>query len=388
MTITLPPRPPADDRPSDIPTDAGSQTDAGSPAVVAGGPVEVTLVPGGVPVAEPPPGGPEHAATAAAVVAADEAVERLGLVKVAEIAPGESWSEAGRAVLRVHLARMLTRTAGAIEGVDPEDVHAMRVAGRRMRAAWRVFGDAYDPATVRRFRRDLREIGGRLGAVRDLDVLIGILEAERDRRSAQERTALQPLLAAWRTDREARRMELTETLGSAAFLEFMAEYEAFVSTPGMAARPVPADRPSLVRHRMPATIWTDYAALWAFDQDFIGASLTTLHQARIAGKWLRYSLEFVRAPLEPEGAGLVRRIVAVQDHLGDLHDLHVAAELARAYAADPAVDLRRTERVAIGRFVGRLDHRVARLQATVGPTWRQVTGPSYRRSLGRALARL
>ena len=96
-------------------------------------------------------------------------------------------------------------------------------------------------------------------------------------------------------------MELTETLGSAAFLEFMAEYEAFVSTPGMAARPVPVDGPSLVRHRMPATIWTDYAALWAFDQDFTGASLTTLHQARIAGKWLRYSLEFVRAPLEPDG---------------------------------------------------------------------------------------
>jgi CHAD domain-containing protein len=156
----------------------------------------------------------------------------------------------------------------------------------------------------------------------------------------------------------------------------------------MAARPLPADRPTLVRHRMPATIWTDYSSLWAFDQDFTGASIATLHQARIAGKWLRYSLEFVRAPLEPDGGGLVRRIVAVQDHLGDLHDLHVAAELARAYAADPAVDLRRAERVAIGRFVDRLDHRVERLRATAGPAWREVTGASYRRSLGRALARL
>ncbi len=342
----------------------------------------------GPPVAEPRIDGPERASTAAAVVAATGAVERLGLAKAVDLSPDDAWAEAGRAVLRLHLARMLARAPGAIEGVDPEEVHAMRVAGRRMRAAWRVFGDAYDPPTVRRFRRDLREIGGRLGAVRDLDVLIGILEAHRGRRHERERTALAPLLAAWRGEREARRVELIETLGSPAFLDFVAEYEAFVSTAGSAARTPPDDRPALVRHRMPARIWTDYAALWAFDTDFSGADLATLHRARIAGKWLRYTLEFVRAPLEPEASGLVSRIVAVQDHLGDLHDLHVAAELARAFGADPAVDLSRSQRAAIGRFVKHLDGRVERLRATAGSSWREVAGVSYRRALGRALARL
>ena len=53
----------------------------------------------------------------------------------------------------------------------------MRVATRRMRAAWRVFGDAYDPDRTKVFRRRLRELAGLLGAVRDLDVLIEATEA-------------------------------------------------------------------------------------------------------------------------------------------------------------------------------------------------------------------
>jgi len=401
MTVSLPPRSGAaspdeeGSRPDGTPSSADAPIDGtGSDPIGATVPADPTVsvvgigVVAGPPVSEPSIGGPERAATAAAVETATAAVERLGLAKTVDLSPDDSWAEAGRAVLRLHLARMLARTPGAIEGVDPEEVHAMRVAGRRMRAAWRVFGDAYDPATVRRFRHDLREIGGRLGAVRDLDVLIGILETQLGRRRERERTALQPLLDAWQVEREARRLELIETLGSSSFIDFAAEYEAFVATEGAATRPATSDRPVLVRHRIPATIWTDYGALWAFDHEFAGADIATLHQARIAGKWLRYTLEFVRAPLEPEASGLVGRIVAVQDHLGDLHDLHVAAELARAFGADPAVELSRSQRAAIGRFVVHLDRRVERLRVTAGSSWREVTGVSYRRSLGRALARL
>ena len=49
-------------------------------------------------------------------------------------------AEAGRKVLRFHLARMLDREDGTRSGIDPVDVHKMRVATRRQRAAWRVFG--------------------------------------------------------------------------------------------------------------------------------------------------------------------------------------------------------------------------------------------------------
>ncbi len=244
----------------------------------------------------------------------------------------DAWAEAGRKVLRFHLARMLARVPGVITGEDAEDVHAMRVAGRRMRAAWRVFGDGFERDALRRYRGELRDIGARLGAVRDLDVLIGILVTYGGHRGGRQRAGLEPLLAAWRADREARRVDLVAALASERFAEFVRDYETFAETPGLAALAVPPHAPGLVRNRMPATIWGAYQDVWAFDAGLPAADLATLHELRIAAKWLRYTVEFVREPLEPEATALIRLVVALQDHLGDQHDQHVAGLLARAFA--------------------------------------------------------
>ena len=273
------------------------------------------------------------------------AAERLAAAHLADArTPGlradDPWAEAGRSVLRFHLARMLARVPGVVAGEDPEDVHAMRVAARRMRAAWRVFGDGFERDARRRYLAELRDIGARLGDVRDLDVLIEILVTYGDQRSARQRAGLQPLLAAWRARREARRVDLVEALGSERFAEFTRDYGAFAEAPGLAARALGPHAPGLVRNRMPATLWAAYQDVWAFDGDLATADLATLHQLRIAAKWLRYTLEFVREPLEPQATALIRPVVALQDHLGDQHDQHVAGLLARAFATSTSPDRR------------------------------------------------
>ena len=103
-------------------------------------------------------------------------------------------AEAGRKVLRFHLARMIAREPGTREGEDPEELHAMRVATRRMRAAWRVFGDGFRTDRTAKFRRRLRAVAARLGAVRDLDVLIEATEAFAATLPAGEGDGLEPLL--------------------------------------------------------------------------------------------------------------------------------------------------------------------------------------------------
>jgi len=263
----------------------------------------------------------------------------------------------------------------------------MRVAARRMRAAWRVFGDGFERQARRRYVGDLREIGARLGAVRDLDVLLEILAAYEARQSAHGRAGLRPVREGWAGERDARRIELVDLLRSEAFARFVAEYETFATTEGLAAVPVAQHAPGLVRTRMPATAWAAYQGVWAFDDHLGGTDLATLHQLRIAGKWLRYTLEFAREALEPEATQLIRRVVALQDHLGAQHDLHVAATLARDVASGPAT-LSSHEIAAIGRFVRSLDDGVGRLGQTFGRTWRPLVAPDYRRRLGRALAHL
>jgi CHAD domain-containing protein len=327
-----------------------------------------------------PPSG-EHPAEPAVVPLEGPAIGRAP-----DIHADDLWPEAGRAILRFHLGRVLSHVPGVIAGENAEEVHAMRVAARRMRAAWRVFGDGFERAPSQRYRQELRDLGSRLGAVRDLDVLIGILVVYAARQGDRHRAGLEPLFVAWRAERAARRVDLLESLGSQEFRVFTADYQELVTTPGLAARAVMPHAPGLVRNRMPATIWQAYQAVWAFDGDLRAADLATLHQLRIAAKWLRYTLEFVRELLEPEATAVIRPVVSLQDHLGDQHDHHVAASLAREFVASSS--LTAAELKAIGLFTAYLDQDVERMRRTIRSTWPPIAGSRYRRGLGTAIARL
>jgi CHAD domain-containing protein len=313
--------------------------------------------------------------------------DRLSTGPALDVRSDDPWSEAGRKILGHHFARVLIRVPGVVAGDDPEEVHAMRVAARRMRAAWRVFGDAYDRGTTRVYLDELRALGGRLGVVRDLDVRIGILVAYGEHHSKRDRAGLRPLLAAWQADRQARHGELVDTLTAGWFAEVATGLAAFVETPGAAARPVVPMTPSSVRDRAPVVIWDNYLAVSAFGGGLGHAEVATLHELRIAAKWLRYTLEFMREPMGPGAGELIRRVVVLQDYLGDIHDLHAAAVSADAYATG-AVALTSPTTAAVGRFVGYEDARVDRLRRRIEPAWRGVAAPDYRRALGRGVAKL
>jgi len=328
---------------------------------------------------------------------AQQVVEHLAIARTPEVTATDPWADAGRKILRFHLARMLTQVPAVVAGDDPEAVHDMRVAARRVRAVWRVFGDAYDRGVVRAHVRELRSLGDRLGEVRDLDVQLAILGAQRESRSKRERVALAPLVEAWTAERAIRHRALVAQLASAWFGMVVASHEAFITAEelGEAVGPVPVPAPdqavapvhvpATVRTRTPAVTWNAYGAVWAFDPVVADADVDTLHQLRIATKWLRYTLEFVREPIEPGATELIRRVVLLQDHLGDIHDLHAASALAREMAA-ASTELSPANQRAIERFAVAQDLRVDRLRRRLGPAWRGVADPEFRRSLGRALA--
>ncbi len=312
--------------------------------------------------------------------------ERLGAAPVVEVRADDPWSEAGRKVLAGHLGRVLARAAGVVSGEDPEEVHAMRVATRRMRAAMRVFGGAYDRRVTRAHLDDLRLLGGRLGVVRDLDVWLGLLADDARRRSKRDRAGLRVLAAAWEADRAARHADLAAVIASPWFADVATGLAAFVETPGAAARVVAPRTPNLVRDRVPSVLWGDYQAVSAYGAELELVDIVALHQLRIEAKWLRYTLEFVREPLGPPATDLIRRVVILQDQLGEIHDRHAAASSAVAYAAEAAST--NAAPIAIGRFSEGQASRVERLRRRLGPAARGVMDTDYRHRLGRAVARL
>jgi CHAD domain-containing protein len=312
----------------------------------------------------------------------------LAIGKSPGVTADDHVAEAARKVMRFHLARMLNREAGVRTGHDLEDVHAMRVATRRQRAAWRVFGSAFRAGRTARYRKGLREIAGRLGTVRDLDVLIEAADHYRADLPVAEQRALEPLLADWRTRRDDARVLLVRELDSDGYHRWVDDYRDFVRTEGAGVRPVGPVEPHRVRDTTASRVWAAYEHVRGYEAVLRWADVETLHELRIAGKWLRYTLEFVREALGEDAALLIARVTALQDHLGLMNDADVAASMARTFLVEHAGDLSQLENAAIGRYLVDRERDVARLRRGVGPAWRGVAGVGFRRTLGRVVARI
>jgi CHAD domain-containing protein len=319
---------------------------------------------------------------------ADAERPRLVVGKTPGVQADDHVAEAGRKVLRFHLARMIAREAGTRSGENIQDLHAMRVATRRQRAAWRIFGEAFRPGRTKNHRNRLREVAARLGAVRDLDVLIEAADAYRADLPVAEQRALEPLLAAWRIHREDARKLLARELDSDGYKRWLDDYAEFVRHEGVAARTVIPTEPHRVRDTAASRIQSAYEQVRAYEPVLRWADVDTLHELRIHGKWLRYSLEFVREALGPDVDGLIARVTALQDHLGLLNDADVCAHLARDFLVEHAGSLSDVESGAIARYLVSREKEVARLRRSVGRSWRGVSGLTFRRALGRSLADL
>jgi CHAD domain-containing protein len=313
---------------------------------------------------------------------------RLVVGKTPGVTADDHVAEAGRKVMRFHLARMFAREEAVRSGHDLEDVHAMRVATRRQRAAWRVFGSAFRPGRTKRYRTGLREIASRLGAVRDLDVLLEAADHYRADLPGTEQRALEPLLNDWRRHRDDARVLLIRELDSEGYRRWVDDYYDFVRTEGAAVLPVGPTQPHRIRDTTASRIWNAYEQVRGYEPVLRWADVETLHELRIAGKWLRYSLEFVREALGDDSAPLIARVTALQDHLGLMNDADVSASMARTFLVEHAGDLSALESAAIGRYLVSREREVARLRRSVGPTWRGVAGIGFRRALGRVVAAL
>ena len=83
---------------------------------------------------------------------------------------------AGRVIL-TRWREMMSYRDGTLLGEDIEELHAMRVSSRRLRAAMDAFAAAFPERSFKRHLRSVKEITDTLGAARDLDVAVEGLTA-------------------------------------------------------------------------------------------------------------------------------------------------------------------------------------------------------------------
>lgn len=244
--------------------------------------------------------------------------------------------EAGRKVMRFHFARMLSFEEGTRLGEDIEALHDMRVASRRLRAAFEVFQDAFEPGALKPYLKGLRLTGRALGKVRDLDVFMEKAQHYLATIHEDRHVGLDQLLEGWKEQREAARVEMLAWMDSKEYLDFKRKFNLFLHTPGAGGRQVPPSTPmpTTVRELAPVLIYSRLAAVRAYAPYLENAPVELLHALRIEFKKLRYTVEYFQEALGKQSREVIDLLKQMQDHLGDLNDAQVAAQLLTQFIED------------------------------------------------------
>src|SRR5215207_4199867 len=268
------------------------------------------------------------------------------------IVEGMSVADGFQAVARSCLAHLLANEALFREARDPEAVHQMRVALRRLRAALSLFRDAVADDEIAAVKTGLRELAAALGEARDLDVFIRKTLAPARARDPGD-AALAALARSYAERREAAYDAALETVASGRLgrivLNALAWIEAgpWLRKDGRAEREAPVERFAADELRRRAK------RIRKRGQHLAELAPDERHRLRIAVKKLRYAAEFF-APLY-EGKGRAKRartfrdaLGELQDRLGDLNDIAVAATMAETAGdgAAPAARLLAAEQEA------------------------------------------
>jgi triphosphatase len=291
--------------------------------------------------------------------------------------------EVAFAALRRQFQAFLRSEPGTRMGDDPEEVHDMRVATRRLRAAMSIFQEAL-PARSGRLRQELGWIADALGAVRDLDVQLERMGEWLDGVPA-DRDGGAEILSALQGARSPAREDLIRTLDSARYTRLVESFGAMLRkgplrAQSVAWRPVTLEAPSMVADRRRAVRKALKRVHGAEDRS------AALHKVRIRCKRLRYLLEFLGAVYREEVEGPVAALVKAQDRLGVLQDSIVGRDRLRELAMAPEPELGRTAVFLLGRFAERYEAQGRRAGRRFSKASSPVTGPAWKR-LAKAMKR-
>jgi len=261
-------------------------------------------------------------------------------------APGATIDDAITSVVGNTLAHFLANLAPLREGDDPEAIHQLRVALRRMRSALGMFNRLVPCAEFDAFRAEAQRIATALGPARECDAFSDLL-ATGPRRAFAEGSVFAGIDSALSKRRETLYAEARQLIDAKETTIFALKLQAFLARRGW-------------RNAAGRQLANLTAPVTQFSCDTLerlrkravkrGRKLILLpdderHKVRIALKNLRYAAEFFGGLYEDSGScrTYVRSIARLQDILGAHNDaagaqallsgLGARAEAGTAFAA-------------------------------------------------------
>lgn len=217
----------------------------------------------------------------------------------------------------------------AVSTCDPEDIHDLRVASRRLREGLSLFSRSYPADRIARLRKSVSKVTDILGSMRNIDEYLAFLREEAVGLGAEYGAALSDCIKRYQDTRTKARKKMKRDLRKQKPTALRSYFVRTIHAPFLFDPPPDAVDPFL--------------SIGDFARDGLDERLASMlalvpvaripeeaaaqHRLRIAVKRYRYRME-VLAPLMGEGYAEVHaRVKGYQEILGRIHDLDVFSGL-------------------------------------------------------------
>ena len=246
-----------------------------------------------------------------------------------DLAEGMTQAMAFRAIATACMAQLQSNEVGMLAGRNPEYLHQMRVALRRLRSAFAVFRERIPTERLAAVEGEARSLAQRLGGARDWDVfctesLRAIARSFPDEPgiAAIVRRASR-LRAAHGRDARAAVTDAAYTKSLLRLAQMLAAVDDFIDH---RAESLPRFAATILQRR--------HKRLCRLGSRLAELSQDELHDLRIRAKKLRYAAEFFESLFPgPRARAYAKALSALQDVLGGLNDMTTAARLLEAIPA-------------------------------------------------------
>jgi inorganic triphosphatase YgiF len=288
--------------------------------------------------------------------------------------PAMTGMQAFETILRHNLAHILTNERAAREGHDPEGVHQVRLAARRLRSVFSLFRSVLPAEIVAVLNEELKWLAGEVAAARDLDVFLDQLL-----RPVQAAFADDPDLAALaavaRERRGAAYEQVRAAFATGRYTALLLQIGRLVESRGWqkALEPEAAQRLAEPARIIAGHLLDErYRKVRKRGRGFGDLSANDRHRLRLGVKRLRYAAECFRSLFEGETTpGYLKGLSRLQDSLGHLNDVETARELLKEFDARDGSPQAPALTRASGLVIGWYKRGAKELESKLRKQWKQ-----------------
>ena len=254
-------------------------------------------------------------------------------LKAAKLAlrASDTIDQAVRKIVAITTQQIVGNLAAAADGRDPEGVHQLRVALRRLKSAMTLFKDQLADHAGPLGESTRHALKG-LGPARDLDVFLAeTLPPVMD--GSGDNADLMQLAKSAETRRREAYTGVRRLVRAPQFNRFLLDLMIVSEEGGLVAR----GRNAPLRPTAAALLAKRHKKVLKAGRNFAHLPNAQRHEVRIALKKLRYACDYFQALFPKKAARpYLKRLASLQEDLGRLNDATVAEHLVDELVADDA----------------------------------------------------